>query len=61
MVEKNISEMSNIEIKIYLENLNNEFEGKKLKLKAICEEMDKLEREYLKAKNELEIRRNLYV
>ena len=61
MVEKNISEMSNIEIKIYLENLNNEFEGKKLKLKVICEEMDKLEREYLRAKNELEIRRNLYV
>ena len=55
------SNMSNAEIRLRLDSLSNEFESKKLKLNELCEEMDKIEREYLKAKSELEIRRTLYV
>lgn len=55
------NEMSNTEIKLCMENLSNEFESKKIKLNELCNEMDELEREYLKAQKELEIRRNLYV
>jgi hypothetical protein len=61
MIKENFKEMSNSEIKLYIENLRNEFEGKKLKLKEICDEMDEIEREYLHATKELEIRRNLYI
>jgi hypothetical protein len=53
--------MGNSELKMYIEQLSNEFEAKKIKLKELCENMDKIEREYLKAKHELEIRRNLYI
>lgn len=61
MIKENFKEMSNAEIKLYIENLRNEFEGKKLKLKEICDEMDDIEREYLNATKELEIRKNLYI
>jgi hypothetical protein len=61
MIKENFKEMSNSEIKLYIENLRNEFEGKKLKLKEICDEMDEIEREYLNVTKELEIRRNLYI
>lgn len=61
MIKENFKEMSNSEIKLYIENLRNEFEGKKLKLKEICDEMDDIEHEYLNATKELEIRRNLYI
>jgi predicted nucleic acid-binding Zn-ribbon protein len=55
------SNMSNAEIRLRLDSLSNEFESKKRKLSELCEEMDKIEREYLKAKSELEIRRTLYI
>lgn len=62
MVEKKDTKgLSNAELKIYLTNLENEFEGKKIKLREICEEMDAIEEEYLSAKQEMEIRKNLYV
>jgi hypothetical protein len=53
------SEMSNIDLKMCLEKYTQEFESKKTQLIQLCEDMDKIEKKYLKAKNELEIRKNL--
>ena len=60
MEKKNYTNMSNSEIKICVERLRNEFESKKIKLKEICEEMDTIEREYINATHELEMRRKIY-
>lgn len=54
------SEMSNSELKLYIESLKNIFESKKIELKRICEEMGDVEKEYLSANRELEIRRNIF-
>lgn len=54
------SEMSNSELKLYIESLKNIFESKKIELKRICEEMEDVEKEYLSANRELEIRRNIF-
>jgi hypothetical protein len=61
MKKINYSEMSNSEIKMRIENLKNEFEAKKIKLREICEDMDKIEKEYISANNELSIRKNIYL
>ena len=53
--------MSNAELKICIETLSNKFENKKNALIDICKEMEKTEKEFLKAKNELEIRKNLFI
>ena len=37
------------------------FENKKAELIKLCEEMDRVEKDYLRAKHELEIRKNLYL
>lgn len=55
------NELSNSEIKLRIETLENEFESKKKDLVKLCEEMDKIEKEYLEAKHELEIRKNIYL
>jgi hypothetical protein len=54
------SEMSNTELKLHIESLSNIFESKKIALMNICDEMKEVERQYLSAKNELNIRKNLY-
>lgn len=61
MDKKNCKELSNAELKLYMKSLQDEFEGKKLSLQKICDEMDAIEQEYLWAKNESEIRKNLFV
>lgn len=61
MEKKNCKELSNAELKLYLKSLQDKFEGKKLSLRKICDEMDAIEQEYLRAKNESEIRKNLFV
>jgi hypothetical protein len=48
-------------LKLCLETLTQEFESKKAELISICESMDKIEKKYIKAKQELEIRKNLYI
>lgn len=58
--KKDAKELSNSELKIYLKALEDSFEGKKIELRAICEEMDAIEKEYLGAKHQLEIRRNIF-
>lgn len=55
------NELSNAEIKLRIESLKNEFESKKSELVKICEKMESIEREYLEAQHEMEIRKNLYI
>ena len=55
------NELSNTEIKLRIEVLKNSFENKKNELIKICEEMNNIEKEYLEAKHELEIRKNIYL
>lgn len=59
MEKKDCTNMSNSELKIYIETLRNEFESKKAELAKICEMMGGIENEYLSATHELEIRRNI--
>lgn len=61
MEKKDYKTMSNSELKMELENLKNMFEGKKLKLREICEAMDCIEKEYIAAKQELDIRKNTLI
>lgn len=60
MEKKNTKNMSNTEIKVYLLQLENEFEAKKNNIKKICEELIELEHEYNSAQNELNIRKTIY-
>lgn len=55
------NEMSNTELKIHLETLYQEFESKKNNLIQLCEEMSSIEKKYINVKNELEIRKNLFI
>ena len=55
------NEMSNIDLKLTLETLSNKFESKKQELIKICNEMQDIEKEYLNVKQELEIRKNLFI
>lgn len=58
---KDYKTMSNSELRMEMESLTNMFEGKKLKLRAICEEMDEIEKEYNKVKQELDVRKNTLI
>lgn len=53
-------EMSNTEIKLCIKTLENLFESKKRELIKTSEELDKIEKDYLSAKHELEIRKNIF-
>ena len=59
MEKRNYTEMSNSELKLQIESLRNIFESKKNMLRNICEEMGEVEKEYLDATHELEIRKNI--
>jgi hypothetical protein len=54
-------EMSNSELKICIETLTNEYDSKKNQIIKLCEDMEKIEKKYLDAKYELEIRKNLFI
>ena len=49
--------MSNNELKLYKLSLENEYEAIKAKISALEEELDKLDRTYIKIENEEKIRR----
>ena len=53
---KDLKNLSNSEIMIYKEELKNEFEVVKHKIKELCDEIEKIDGEYKKAENELTIR-----
>jgi hypothetical protein len=55
------NEMSNSELKLHIESLTNMFESKKIALRNICDEMKEIEKQYLSATHELNIRKNLYM
>jgi hypothetical protein len=59
MEKRNYKEMSNSELKLQIESLRNIFESKKNMLRNICEEMGEVEKEYLDATHELEVRKNI--
>lgn len=55
------NELSNAELRLRMETLTHNFENKKAELIKLCEEMEKVEKDYLKTKHELEIRKNIYM
>ena len=57
MIEKDCKNMSNNELKLYKLSLENEYEAIKAKISALEEELDKLDRTYIKIENEEKIRR----
>ena len=61
MSKEKYNEMSNAELRITIETLENEFNNKKTQLITICGEMDEIERKYLAVKHELESRKNLFI
>ena len=60
MVPKDCKNMTNSELKLYKLSLENEFEAVKAKIAALEEKLDELDREYIKAENEENIRRKAF-
>lgn len=52
--------MSNNELKLYKLTLENEYEAIKSKIASLEEQLDELDREYIKAENEEKIRRTSF-
>lgn len=60
MVKKDVSAMSNNDIKLYMQSLENEYEAKKTGIAKIYNELNEISREYNKAKAERERRSGGY-
>ena len=60
MVPKDCKKLSNNELKLYKLALENEYEATKAKIAVLEEQLDDLEREYLRAENEEKIRRTSF-
>lgn len=60
MIQKDIKNMSNNELKLYKLSLTNEYEATKSKIKSLEEKLDSLDMEYIKVENEEKIRRTNY-
>lgn len=58
MVPKDCKKMTNNELKLYKLSLENEYEAVKAKIANLEEQLDTLDREYVKAENEEKIRRS---
>lgn len=52
--------MSNTELKLCIETLENEFEAKKSKLVKLCEEIEDIQTKYNDAKREINSRKNVF-
>ena len=57
MVPKDCKTLSNNELKLYKLALENEYEAIKAKIASLEEQLDTLDREYIKVENEEKIRR----
>lgn len=57
---KDISKMSNSELKIYSETLTNEFEMVKNEIKKQCNRLIELEKEFNNVTIEIKTRKNIY-
>lgn len=55
-----ITEMSNSELKLYMETLINDFNSKKNKIVNLCKDMENIEKKYLSVKHELNMRKNFF-
>jgi uncharacterized protein involved in exopolysaccharide biosynthesis len=60
MVARDCKNMSNNELKLYKLSLENEYEAVKAKIAALEQQLDDLDREYVKAENEEKIRRTAF-
>ena len=60
MVPKDFKKLSNNELKLYKLALENEYEATKAKIAVLEEQLDDLDREYLRAENEEKIRRTSF-
>lgn len=60
MERKDYSSMSNSELKLLLETINNEFEAKKSSILRLCEELESLKLKYDNINNEINSRKNLF-
>ena len=60
MEKKDYTTMSNNDIKLHMQSLENEFESKKAQIKQLCDELVEMENEYHRAENELNIRKTVY-
>lgn len=54
------SNMSNTELKLCIETLQNEFEAKKNEIIKLCEELENITTKYNKINNELDSRKNIF-
>jgi len=52
--------MSNMELKLCIETLQNEFEAKKAEIVKICEELEEIQRKYNDVNNEINLRQNIF-
>ena len=60
MEKKNLKELSNNELFIYKETLRNQYEALQAKIDTLCNELQRVEKEYNKVQNETKIRTKLY-
>ena len=60
MIQKDCKKLTNNELKLYKLALENEYEATKAKIIALQEQLDDLDREYVKAENEEKIRRTAF-
>jgi hypothetical protein len=60
MEAKDCSELTNSELKLYIQSLENEFSAIKAKIKLLCEDMEKIESQYELAQNEINLRKTIF-
>ena len=60
MTVKDCKKLSNNELKLYKLSLENEYEAVKAKIASLEEQLDGLDREYIKVENEEKIRRTAF-
>lgn len=60
METKDCSELTNSELKLYIQSLENEFSAIKAKIKLLCEDMEKIESQYELAQNEINLRKTIF-
>ena len=55
---KNIKELSNSELALYKKELENRYEVLKTKINKLCDELDAIDKEYVKVEKETIIRQS---
>jgi hypothetical protein len=56
---KELKLLTDTELGLYMKNLENEFEAKKAEINGLCNHLEKLDKEYAKAENEIRRRQIL--